>query len=43
MSNMRAAGEQRDPNAGYGKWEEMAGKAVGCEGMVQEGERSKKE
>lgn len=40
---MKKASEARDPSQGYGKIEEMAGKAVGCEGMEKEGESSKKE
>ncbi|KAF6807153.1 hypothetical protein CSOJ01_08341 [Colletotrichum sojae] len=43
-STMKAAGEQRDASTqGYGKVEETLGKAVGCEGMVNEGKASKKE
>ena len=39
---MKAAGENRDPQqSGFGKVEEMAGKAVGCEGMENEGAESK--
>ncbi len=39
---MKAASQNRDPNAsGFGKAEEMAGKAVGCEGMESEGAQSK--
>lgn len=34
---MRKAGENRDTSQGYGKVEEMAGKAVGCDGMRKEG------
>lgn len=42
IDTMKAAGENRDPNqSGFGKVEEMAGKAVGCEGMENEGEQSK--
>lgn len=40
---MKSAGEQRDPNKGFGGIEEKAGKIVGCEGMVKEGEHSKKQ
>jgi uncharacterized protein YjbJ (UPF0337 family) len=41
MATMKAAGENRDPaTQGYGKAEELAGKAVGCEGMRKEGEQS---
>ncbi|EFQ35595.1 hypothetical protein CGRA01v4_04097 [Colletotrichum graminicola] len=41
-STMKAAGQQRDPTAqGYGKVEEVAGKALGCDGMKQEGAASK--
>lgn len=44
MSTMKAAGEARDAGAqGYGKVEEVAGRAVGCEGMVKEGGESKTE
>lgn len=39
---MQKAGEARDPNQGYGKLEEMAGKATGCEGMQKEGVASSK-
>lgn len=38
---MKAAAENRDPQQhGYGKAEEMAGKAFGCEGMQKEGAAS---
>ncbi|KUI63741.1 hypothetical protein VM1G_10501 [Cytospora mali] len=41
VSDMKAASEARDASShGYGKVEEVAGKAVGCEGMVREGETS---
>ncbi|KAF2202962.1 hypothetical protein GQ43DRAFT_368022 [Delitschia confertaspora ATCC 74209] len=41
VSAMKEAGEKRDHQAqGFGKAEEMAGKAVGCEGMRREGEES---
>ncbi|CAK4028655.1 Hypothetical predicted protein [Lecanosticta acicola] len=41
---MKAASANRDPNAtGFGKAEELAGKAVGCEGMEEEGKQSKTE
>ena len=41
---MKSASQNRDPNqSGFGKVEEMAGKAVGCEGMEEEGAQSKKE
>ncbi|KAJ4424037.1 hypothetical protein N0V82_001284 [Gnomoniopsis sp. IMI 355080] len=44
VSTMKAAGEARDATSqGYGKAEEVAGKAVGCEGMVKEGGESKTE
>lgn len=45
VSDMRTAGEAREAagSGGYGKAEALAGKAVGCEGMVKEGEESKKE
>ena len=40
---MKAAGENRDGQTqGFGKVEELAGKAVGCEGMEKEGVESKK-
>ncbi|KAJ9143034.1 hypothetical protein NKR23_g6801 [Pleurostoma richardsiae] len=43
VSAMKAAGDKRDPAAqGYGRIEELAGKAVGCEGMVKEGGISQK-
>ena len=39
---MRKASENRDPSqSGFGKVEELAGKATGCEGMEKEGEASK--
>ena len=37
---MQKAGEQRDPAQGYGKVEELAGKATGCGGMQKEGAAS---
>jgi len=42
---MKEAGEARkaaaaDGKPGYGKPEELAGKAFGCEGMEQEGKES---
>ena len=41
---MKAASEQRDPQRdGYGKVEELAGKAAGCEGMEKEGAQSKEQ
>ena len=41
---MKAAGANRDPNqSGWGKVEEVAGKAVGCEGMEDEGAQSKQQ
>ncbi|KAF3766933.1 hypothetical protein M406DRAFT_355408 [Cryphonectria parasitica EP155] len=44
VSDMKAAGEARDSaGKGLGKAEELAGKAVGCEGMVREGGESKRE
>lgn len=44
VSDMKAASEARDASSqGYGKAEELAGKAVGCEGMVKEGGVSKEE
>lgn len=39
---MKAASQQRDANRdGFGKVEELAGKAAGCEGMEKEGAESK--
>lgn len=39
---MKAASANRDPQqTGFGKVEEIAGKAVGCEGMEKEGAQSK--
>lgn len=38
---MKQASEHRDSTQGYGKVEELAGKAVGCEGMEKEGSLSK--
>lgn len=39
---MKAASADRDPQRdGYGKAEEIAGKAVACEGMEKEGASSK--
>lgn len=44
INGMKAASANRDPNeSGMGKVEEVAGKAVGCEGMENEGAASKKE
>ncbi|KAK3725028.1 hypothetical protein LTR37_000538 [Vermiconidia calcicola] len=44
IDGMKAASQGRDPQTnGYGKAEEMAGKAVGCEGMEDEGAHSKKQ
>ncbi|GIZ40446.1 hypothetical protein CKM354_000378300 [Cercospora kikuchii] len=41
VAAMKAASANRDPNEqGMGKVEELAGKAVGCEGMQQEGAAS---
>lgn len=40
---MQAAGEARSDSTGYGKPEEVLGKAVGCEGMQEEGARTKRE
>ncbi|KAF2770844.1 hypothetical protein EJ03DRAFT_326177 [Teratosphaeria nubilosa] len=41
---MKQASANRDPNhSGFGKVEEMAGKATGCEGMEKEGAQSKTE
>jgi hypothetical protein len=42
IDGMKAASENRDPQqSGMGKVEEIAGKAVGCEGMEKEGAESK--
>ena len=39
---MKAAGQNRDAQTqGFGRVEEVAGKAVGCEGMEREGAESK--
>jgi uncharacterized protein YjbJ (UPF0337 family) len=39
---MKAASQNRDAQRdGYGKVEELAGKAAGCEGMEKEGAESK--
>jgi hypothetical protein len=39
---MKSASENRDPQKdGYGKAEEIAGKAFACEGMEKEGAASK--
>lgn len=43
METMKQAGEQRDQTQGFGKVEELAGKAAGCEGMQKEGAASKQE
>jgi hypothetical protein len=44
MDAMKQAGEARDAStSGFGSVEEMAGKAVGCEGMKEEGAASKKQ
>ncbi|CAM1507585.1 Fc.00g072260.m01.CDS01 [Cosmosporella sp. VM-42] len=40
LAAMKRAGEQRDPSQGYGKFEEVAGKVTGCEGMQKEGAAS---
>ncbi|KAI5370104.1 hypothetical protein Slin15195_G009820 [Septoria linicola] len=41
VNAMKAASANRDPDQqGLGKVEELAGKAVGCEGMQQEGAES---
>ncbi|KAM0703010.1 hypothetical protein Q7P35_010442 [Cladosporium inversicolor] len=41
---MKAASKQRDAQRdGYGKVEELAGKAAGCEGMEKEGAQSKEQ
>ncbi len=43
-SVLKAAGEKRDAaTQGYGKVEEMAGKALGCDGMKKEGVASRKD
>lgn len=39
---MKAASANRDPQSqGFGKAEEIAGKMAGCEGMEEEGAKSK--
>lgn len=38
---MKMANENRDASQGYGKAEELAGKATGCGGMEKEGAQSK--
>lgn len=44
IDTMKAASEQRDANRdGFGKVEELAGKAAGCEGMEKEGAQSKQQ
>ncbi|KAK1569570.1 uncharacterized protein LY79DRAFT_528428 [Colletotrichum navitas] len=41
-STMKTASQQRDPTTqGHGKVEEVAGNALGCDGMKQEGASSK--
>lgn len=41
LADMKRAGEQRSPEAqGYGKFEEVAGKVTGCQGMQKEGAAS---
>ncbi|KAM6480418.1 hypothetical protein HDV62DRAFT_398905 [Trichoderma sp. SZMC 28011] len=40
LEALKKAGEKRDPNQGYGKAEEWAGKLTGCEGMQKEGAAS---
>ncbi len=43
VSVMQKAGEKRNAETqGYGQVEEIAGKAVGCDGMRKEGEASRK-
>lgn len=42
VDDMKAASQNRDPATdGYGKAEEVLGKAAGCEGMENEGAASK--
>ncbi|KAK7224072.1 hypothetical protein V2G26_012075 [Clonostachys chloroleuca] len=43
VSAMKKASETRDESQGYGRVEELAGKATGCEGMRKEGAASKRE
>jgi hypothetical protein len=44
IEEMKAASAGRDPQTqGFGKVEELAGKAAGCEGMEKEGAASKTE
>ncbi|KAH7127466.1 hypothetical protein EDB81DRAFT_889263 [Dactylonectria macrodidyma] len=42
LAALKRVGEQRSqhPEQGYGKVEQMAGKIVGCEGMMREGDAS---
>ncbi|KAL7627045.1 hypothetical protein AAE478_003821 [Parahypoxylon ruwenzoriense] len=43
VESMKSASEQRDPSSqGFGKFEKRLGQVTGCEGMVKEGEASKK-
>ncbi|KAI1089662.1 hypothetical protein F5B19DRAFT_466275 [Rostrohypoxylon terebratum] len=42
VDTMKAAGERRDPSQGFGKVEQKLGQTTGCEGMVKEGEASKR-
>lgn len=39
---MKMAGDNRDSSQGFGKMEELAGKATGCDGMKEEGAKSQK-
>jgi len=42
IKDIKAASQGRDPQKdGFGKIEELAGKAAGCEGMEAEGAKSK--
>ncbi|KAM5342028.1 hypothetical protein ACJ41O_015059 [Fusarium nematophilum] len=42
MAALKKVGEQRagNPNQGYGRMEEIAGKVTGCQGMEREGHAS---
>ena len=41
LADMKRAGEARNPETqGYGKFEEVAGRVTGCEGMQKEGAAS---
>ncbi|KAI5458767.1 hypothetical protein BGZ63DRAFT_392019 [Mariannaea sp. PMI_226] len=40
LAALKKVGEHRDPNQGYGRVEEYAGKLTGCQGMQREGAAS---